>query len=108
MSEVIDVCPACGEQSLVAVCQVVVEYTITNDGEGGQDWERSGSDAIDDDSSDVVCIRCESCGGEWNYCDGTVHMESGHLVGLGWAGDRDQTPPIGGLEASPQIEVRSR
>jgi hypothetical protein len=82
MSEVIDVCPACGEQSLVAVCQVVVEYAITNDGEGGQDWEK-GSDGVDDDSSDVTYIKCEACGREWSVAAGGVRMESGYLVGLG-------------------------
>ena len=83
VSEVIDVCPACGEQALVAVCNVVVEYDITNDGAGGQDWERTGSDAIDDDSSDVVYIKCEACGKEWSVAAGGVRMESGYLVGLG-------------------------
>lgn len=40
MSECLDRCPTCGERSLVAVCSVIAEYAITNEGEDSQDWSR--------------------------------------------------------------------
>ncbi|MFA7152697.1 MAG: hypothetical protein WC072_02785 [Methanoregulaceae archaeon] len=56
--DLIDACPKCGERTLVAECNVVVDYAIENDGEGTQDWNRQ---EIDDDSSEAYLIRCTSC-----------------------------------------------
>ncbi len=77
MSRPLDVCPACGERNLTAVCTVAVEYAIANDGEADQDWSRR---AVDDDTSQVRSVKCEACGTEFRRfsLDG-----SGYLVGLG-------------------------
>lgn len=57
----IDRCPACGERSLVAVCNATVEYTLTNE-IGGQSWNRI---EVDDDTATPLVIRCDSCGAEY-------------------------------------------
>ena len=78
MATPIDLCPECGEQDLVAICNTIVEYDIVNDGDEGQDWEKS---EVDDDSSDVISIKCESCGEEW--FDGEFTLDrNGFLVEL--------------------------
>lgn len=72
----IDTCPHCGESTLIALCTVIVEYSITNDGEADQDWSRQD---IDDDTSVPQSVRCESCGAEF----GNLTLdERGYLVGL--------------------------
>ena len=79
----IDTCPICREKSLVAVCQVIVEYDIHNEVSGGQDWTRESGDAVDDDSSNVLYVKCVACGHEWSYDAGQVELDDqGLLVGL--------------------------
>ena len=56
-------CPICGEDSIIAVCKVDVEYEVNDDGEGGQDWRRV---YVDDDTSDPSYFRCDSCRKEWH------------------------------------------
>lgn len=56
--ELINSCPECGANDLVAVCQVFVDYSISDDGAGGQEWIRED---VDDDSSQPVNFRCTSC-----------------------------------------------
>lgn len=91
MSELINECPYCGDY-LKATCTVIVTYTIEDDGNGGQDWDRhSDSDAIDDDTSEVEYITCAGCGREWPK-DAIKLDEEGMLIGLqgpgGIAGER--------------------
>ena len=76
MKQPMDVCPACGERSLVAVCKTTVEYAVTNDGEGGQDWCRR---EVDDDYSTPSRFRCGNCGIEFTQF---VLDVDGHLVCL--------------------------
>jgi len=86
MSRPLDVCPNCGERTLIAVCSVVAEYAIANDGEADQDWSRR---QVDDDTSQVQSVKCESCGAEFRRfsLDG-----SGYLVGLGPVPAEADTP----------------
>ena len=77
MSNLTDTCPQCGERTLIAVCTVVAEYAVTNDGETDQDWCRR---EVDDDTSEPVSFRCDSCGTEFE--DFTLD-ERGYLVALG-------------------------
>ena len=77
MNPPIDVCPECGERTLIAVCTVVVEYAITNEGEGDQDWSRR---KVDDDTSEVESFKCDSCKAEFE----TFELnDDGYLVSLG-------------------------
>lgn len=74
-------CPYC-EGDLTAVCSVVVEYAILDDGHGGQDWSRHlDSDAVDDDSASVQYVECDSCGREWTKENAVMDRE-GYLVEL--------------------------
>lgn len=77
MSRPLDACPNCGERDLIAVCTVVAEYAIGNEGEADQDWSRR---TVDDDTSQVQSVKCDACGAEFRRfaLDG-----SGYLVGLG-------------------------
>lgn len=79
MSRPIDTCPACGEREIIAVCTVVAEYAVNNDGEGDQDWSRR---TVDDDTSVPTSFRCDSCGLEFGKF---TLDEKGYLVGLGSA-----------------------
>jgi len=90
MSRPLDVCPTCGKQSLIAVCTVVAEYAIANEGECEQDWSRR---EVDDDTSEPTLFRCDSCGVEFRRfsLDG-----SGYLVGLG---------PVPGEAATPALAM---
>lgn len=76
MSKPIDACPACGERTLTAVCMATVEYSITNEGDSAQDWSRQD---VDDDTSEPMSVRCDSCGAEFEEItlDG-----NGYLVAL--------------------------
>jgi len=76
MSQPLDVCPTCGERSLIAVCRTAVEYAIGNEG-GGQSWDRRD---VDDDDSTPTAFRCGSCGTE--FCDFQLDAD-GYLVCLG-------------------------
>ena len=74
-NELIESCPICGG-SIVACCDVPVEYAVTNDDEGGQDWTRL---TVDDDNSSPNFFTCGECN--------TVFTEfelndEGYLVGL--------------------------
>lgn len=75
-TEPIDTCPKCGERTLVAECNVVVDYAIENDGEGTQDWRRQ---EVDDDTSEATVIRCTSCETEFRLFE---LDEEGFLIGL--------------------------
>ena len=77
MSDCLDRCPACGERSLVAICTVIAEYAITNDGEDAQDWSRR---EVYDDTSEARSVSCEACGAE--FADVRID-DRGHLIGLG-------------------------
>jgi len=74
---VLDTCPVCGKKDIVAVCEVVVEYTVENCGRNDrqQDWERGD---IDDDTSQPKYFRCDGCDTEFYE----FQMEGGFLVGL--------------------------
>ena len=76
VSKLLDECPRCECRGLIAVCSVTVEYGVTNDGEGGQDWSRR---EVDDDDSLPSRFRCGNCGAEFTQftLDG-----DGHLVSL--------------------------
>jgi len=76
MSQPLDTCPTCGERDLIAVCNVVVEYAIANEGENDQDWSRR---EVDDDTSETRYVRCDSCGAEFQRF---ALDEQGYLVGL--------------------------
>ena len=80
MAHPIEICPNCGAPDLVAVCNVVVEYAILNDGYGGQDWERS---EIDDDTSNPTHFCCNSCEKEFHEFE---LDEYGYLVSWGGTG----------------------
>jgi len=84
--EVLDTCPVCGEKDLVAVCNVIVDYTVTNE-DGGQDWHR---EEVDDDTSDPLYFRCGSCKTEFHQ----FQMEDGYLVGLTVPEPKEPVPPI--------------
>ena len=73
----LDTCPVCGEESLVAVCSVIVSYSVTNDGADGQDWER---DEVDDDSSNPISFRCRECDAHFPKFELT---KDGYLESLG-------------------------
>lgn len=77
MSQPTDACPNCGERNLIAVCTVLAEYAVSNDGEADQDWSRW---TVDDDSSHPTLIRCDSCGGKFRRF---TLDEQGYLVRLG-------------------------
>ena len=59
MSQPLDVCPTCGERDLIAVCNVVVEYAIANEGENDQDWSPR---EVDDDTYDQIGAAIEILG----------------------------------------------
>ena len=73
-AEVLDTCPVCDEQDLVAVCEVIVDYSVANE-DGGQDWHR---EEVDDDTSEPLYFRCGSCKTEFHQ----FQMADGYLVGL--------------------------
>ena len=76
MTRPLDTCPHCGERALIAICTVIAEYAITNEGETDQDWSRQ---EIDDDTSVPQSVRCDACGAEF----GNLTLdERGYLVGL--------------------------
>jgi hypothetical protein len=95
MTKPLDTCPTCGERDLIAVCNVVAEYAIANEG-GGQSWDRRD---VDDETSEPTSFRCGSCGSEFSDFelddDGyltslrqgevliVVHISSGLLVDVG-------------------------
>jgi hypothetical protein len=62
---------------LVAVCSVIVDYDVNDDGDGGQDWDRS---EVDDSSSEPLYFRCSSCKNEWHAFeltdDGNQYLKS--------------------------------
>lgn len=75
-TEPVDTCPACGERDLIAVCSVVVEYAIANEGEADQEWSRG---KVDDDTSEVRSVRCDGCGTEFERF---TLDERGYLTGV--------------------------
>jgi hypothetical protein len=84
MSKILDTCPKCGENDLVAVCSTIVEYTIHNEPDGEtQSWDTSPG-SYDDDSSELIYVKCDSCKQEWHVVAGEVEMdEKGYyIVGL--------------------------
>jgi len=77
MSQPTDACPSCGEHAIVAVCAVIVEYAVANEGEADQDWSRR---EVDDDTSEPTHFRCDSCGEEFHRF---ALDAQGYLVRLG-------------------------
>lgn len=64
MSKYVSKCPCCGEEALEVECQTVVLYSISDDGEGGQDWRQ---EEVFDDSAEPFLVKCAACGDEWLY-----------------------------------------
>jgi len=77
MSQTTDACPTCGERNLIAVCTVVAEYAVSNDGGADQDWSRR---SVDDDTSQPTVFRCGSCLAEFSQF---TLDDQGYLVRLG-------------------------
>ncbi|MFA7152707.1 MAG: hypothetical protein WC072_02835 [Methanoregulaceae archaeon] len=75
-AEVLETCPVCGEQDLVAVCEVIVEYSVENTPGGDeQSWDRMD---VDDDTSEPQYFRCDSCKTEFHQ----FTVEGGYLRSL--------------------------
>jgi hypothetical protein len=97
VSKLLDECPRCECRGLIAVCSVTVEYGVTNDGEGGQDWSRR---EVDDDDSLPSRFRCGNCGAEFTQftLDG-----DGHLVSLESTASDARSGSTGGAMTAEQF-----
>jgi len=76
MTKLLDTCPTCGERNLTAICTVVAEYSIANDGGSDQQWTRR---SVDDDTTEPTAFRCCHCGAEFPDFD---LDENGYLTSL--------------------------
>lgn len=78
MNDLIDRCPACGEQNLIAVCRNIVEFAVSNTSATTQDWSMR---EVFYDDEETLHFRCDGCGAE--YTEFTLEPQEGYLVGLG-------------------------
>ncbi len=81
----VDTCSQCGAQSLIAVCEMIVDYTIANIQGNHQEWMRRN---VEDDTANLLYVWCEQC---WAMFPAPTLDGEGSIVDLGrrWLGDDD-------------------
>ena len=76
----IDICPNCGEQTLVVHCNIPISYEISNiDGGEHQSWDRVGD--LEDKFADPEKVVCESCRHCW-FEGSDAFFHGGYLIEL--------------------------